>query len=42
MPSATTFRAAIGAAAVLLVVAIAAIVNHFTLQTPHPVFHARP
>ena len=38
MPSALTFRAAIGAAAVLLIVAIAAIVNHFTPHTPHPVF----
>ena len=38
MPSALTFRAAIGAAAVLLIVAIAAIVNHFTSHTPHPVF----
>ena len=38
MPPALTFRAAIGAAAVLLIVAIAAIVNHFTSHTPHPVF----
>ena len=38
MPRAITFRAAIGAAAVLLVVAITAIVNHFTSHTPHPVF----
>ena len=38
MPAATTFRAAIGAAAILLIVAIAAIVNHFISHTPHPVF----
>ena len=38
MPSTLTFRAAIAAAAVLVIVAIAAIVNHFTSHTPHPVF----
>jgi hypothetical protein len=38
MPAATTFRAAIGAAVILLIVAIAAIVNHFTSHTAHPVF----
>ena len=38
MPAAMTCRAAIGAAAVLVIVAIAAIVNHFISRTPHPVF----
>ena len=38
MSTATTFRVAIGAAVVFLIVAIAAIINHFTSKVAHPAF----
>lgn len=38
MSSVTTFRTALGAAVVFLIIAIAAIVNHFISKTAHPVF----
>lgn len=41
MSTATTFRAAIGAAVVFLIIAIAAFINHFASKTAHPAFGAK-
>lgn len=41
MTTATTFRAAIGAAVVFLIIAIAAAINHFVSPVPHPFFGAK-
>lgn len=41
MSTATTFRVAIGAAVVCLIVAIAAFINHFTSHIAHPAFGAK-
>ena len=41
MTTATTFRAAMAAAAVFLIIAIAAAINHFTSPVAHPVFGAK-
>jgi len=41
MTSATTFRAAIGVAAVFLLLAIAAFIWHFASPIPHPFFGAK-
>ena len=38
MSSVATFRTALGAAVVFLIIAIAAIINHFVSKTAHPVF----
>lgn len=38
MSSVATFRTALGAAVVFLIIAIAAIVNHFVSKTAHPAF----
>jgi hypothetical protein len=38
MSSVATFRAALGAAVVFLIIAIAAIINHFVSKTAHPAF----
>jgi len=40
MSAATTFRAALGAAAIFLIVGLAAIANHF-IQGHHPAFGLR-
>ena len=41
MSTATTFRAAVGAAIVFLIIAIAAGINHFVSSVPHPFFGAK-
>lgn len=41
MSTATTFRVALGAAAVCFIIAIAAFINHFASPVAHPAFGAK-